>query len=153
MEYICLTVAFAALGFSVFTFSIHQRMIKKMRRQLDEGYLSEEARNLLAQKKAFLVAFISRTNDPNKIQLNIRNDGLATATNIRFKFNHPQSGNDVSETLLITAASNSEIKASEFIVINITFTDQTPNVSHIRLYWDDAYKKKNQRRQFLQLKL
>ncbi|MGL5261666.1 MAG: hypothetical protein ACRC9P_04700 [Bacteroides sp.] len=152
MEYISLIVAFAALGFSVFTFSIHQRMLSKLRHRLDEAYLTEGARDILAQKKAFLIAFISRTNDPNKIQLNIRNDGFATARNIRFKFNHPQTGQDVGETMLISAASSPEIPADEYIVINLTFTEKTPKVSHIRLYWDDEYKQGNRRKALLHLR-
>ena len=128
-------------------------MISKLKRQIDESYLTESARNLLAQQKAFLTAFISRTNDPNKVQLNIRNDGIATAKHIRFKFNHPQTGQDVGETLFVTAVSDPDIKADEYIVVNITFTEKTPNVTHIRLYWDDEYKKGNQRKQLLHLRV
>lgn len=151
MEFLSLIVSFSALGFAVFTFSIHGRKIHKLRKKLDEYRLSFGTRELLVMQKAYLVAHRSTTNDPYKIQLSIRNDGMAIAKNISFKFIHPQTGQDISDTFSITMLPSPEIKPKELIVLNISYKKETPKICQLILYWDDEYQVKNSRKQLLEL--
>ncbi|EGJ71659.1 hypothetical protein Bcop_1464 [Bacteroides coprosuis DSM 18011] len=152
MEFLSLIVAFSALGFAVFTFSVHTRALSNLRRKVDELELGIGDQGLFAKKKAFLVAVVSKTHDANKVQLSIRNDGLAIARNISFKFIHPQTSQDISETFRITTISSPVINPKEYIVMNITFSPDTPNISQLVMLWDDDYQEVNRRKQLIKLR-
>jgi len=142
-----LLISVIALLFSVITYILHDRRIKKQEGLINKYQLEKIDAERIEQNKALIRAnFVRGTSGKNKVM--VYNAGKSAARNINFEI--------LSEDQNFMVLNKDRfpfdlLNPQESTALSLTTFEESPDTIRVRLTWDDRHDKKNVHEQILTL--